>query len=139
VVEHDVVGALDHPFLVLVQQERADESGNGHFVWENADDVAAPLDLVTGAGLKAGGTLLVQGIEGVVLFDLQFAARLGEGVIMFSSFDKKLARAQASGASVLINYRGNVNRLIVGLPIGVRGPIPKLAPLTFLGAEPQRR
>jgi hypothetical protein len=37
--------ALDGPFIVLFEQDGADEAGDGGFVGEDADDVGAPLDL----------------------------------------------------------------------------------------------
>jgi len=61
--------------------------------------------LVTEGAVKAGDTVLVQGTGGVSLFALQFAKALGARVIVTSSSDAKLARAQAMGADALINYR----------------------------------
>jgi len=40
-----VAGALDGPFVVLLEQDRADQPGNGGLVGEDADDLGAPLDL----------------------------------------------------------------------------------------------
>ena len=40
-----VAGSLDGPFVVLLQQQRADQADDGRFVWKDTDDVAAPLDL----------------------------------------------------------------------------------------------
>ena len=39
------VAALQLPLVVLFEQQRADESGDGRFVREDAHDVGAPLDL----------------------------------------------------------------------------------------------
>jgi len=61
--------------------------------------------LVSEGGVKAGDTVLVQGTGGVSLFALQFATLLGARVIVTSSSDAKLERAQALGAHGLINYR----------------------------------
>ena len=38
-----VAGALDGPFIVLFQQQGADQAGDGGFVGEDADDLAASL------------------------------------------------------------------------------------------------
>jgi NADPH:quinone reductase-like Zn-dependent oxidoreductase len=53
----------------------------------------------------AGETVLVMGTGGVSIFALQFARMLGAKVIALSSSDEKLARMQAMGAEVGINYR----------------------------------
>lgn len=57
------------------------------------------------AGVKPGDTVLVQGTGGVALFALQFAKLAGARVIALSSSDEKLARAQALGADIGVNYR----------------------------------
>ncbi|EXS68266.1 transposase [Sphingobium sp. Ant17] len=36
---------MDGPFVVLFQKDSADETGDGFFVGEDADDISAPLDL----------------------------------------------------------------------------------------------
>jgi NADPH:quinone reductase-like Zn-dependent oxidoreductase len=56
-------------------------------------------------GVKPGDTVLVQGTGGVAIFALQFAKLAGVKVIVTSSSDDKLARAQTLGADVAINYR----------------------------------
>ena len=56
-------------------------------------------------GIKPGDSVLVQGTGGVALFALQFARLAGAHVIILSSSDEKLARAQALGAHTGINYR----------------------------------
>ena len=61
--------------------------------------------LVEQGGLRAGQTVLLQGTGGVSLFALQFAKLHGALVILTSSSDDKLARAEALGADHLINYR----------------------------------
>ena len=43
--QRHVAGALDGPFVVLLEQEGADEVEDGGFVRENPDDIAATLDL----------------------------------------------------------------------------------------------
>ena len=40
-----VAGALDRPFIVLFEQDGADEAGDCGLVWEDADDLGAALDL----------------------------------------------------------------------------------------------
>src|SRR5205085_2218552 len=62
--------------------------------------------LVSGGGVTAGETVLVQGTGGVSLFALQFARLLGARVIGTSSSDAKLERARALGLSDGVNYRG---------------------------------
>jgi NADPH:quinone reductase-like Zn-dependent oxidoreductase len=54
---------------------------------------------------KAGNTILVQGTGGVSLFALQFAVAGGARVIVTSSSDDKLQRAQAMGAWKGLNYK----------------------------------
>lgn len=63
--------------------------------------------VVTLGAVKAGDTVLVQGTGGVALFALQFAKLMGASVIVTSSRDEKLERAQALGADHGINYRQN--------------------------------
>jgi NADPH:quinone reductase-like Zn-dependent oxidoreductase len=60
-------------------------------------------------GIRPGDTVLVQGTGGVALFALQFAKLIGARVILISSSDDKLARAQHLGADYLINYRAEPN------------------------------
>ena len=55
--------------------------------------------------LVAGEWLLVQGTGGVSLAALQWAKAVGANVVVTSSSDAKLKRAQALGADVTINYR----------------------------------
>lgn len=57
------------------------------------------------AHIRAGDTVLVLGTGGVSLFALQFARLAGARVLITSSSDDKLARAQALGADGRINYR----------------------------------
>lgn len=59
--------------------------------------------LVEKGGLCAGQSVLVQGTGGVALFGLQIAKAMGAQVIITSSSDEKLQRAQALGADMLIN------------------------------------
>ena len=61
--------------------------------------------LVSQGELRQGDTVLVQGTGGVSLFALLFAKLKGAEVIITSSSDEKLARAQALGADHLVNYR----------------------------------
>lgn len=55
--------------------------------------------------LAAGQTVLLLGTGGVSIFALQLAKAHGARVIITSSSDEKLARAQDMGADVLINYK----------------------------------
>lgn len=70
--------------------------------------VTAWSTLIEGA-VKAGATVLVQGTGGVALFALQFAKLFGATVVILSSSDEKLARAQRLGADIGINYRSTSN------------------------------
>jgi len=60
---------------------------------------------VRAAQLRPGAVVVLLGTGGVSLFALQFAKASGAEVIVTSSSDAKLARAQALGADHLINYR----------------------------------
>jgi hypothetical protein len=40
-----VAASLNRPFIVLFEQDGADEAGDGVFVGEDADDFGAPFDL----------------------------------------------------------------------------------------------
>ena len=55
--------------------------------------------------LRAGETVLVLGTGGVSIFALQFAVAAGARVIATSSNDEKLERAEALGATGLVNYK----------------------------------
>jgi NADPH:quinone reductase-like Zn-dependent oxidoreductase len=57
------------------------------------------------ANLQAGETILLHGTGGVSIFALQFAKALGATVIITSSSDDKLKRAEQLGADFLINYK----------------------------------
>jgi len=57
------------------------------------------------APIRPGDTVLVQGTGGVSIFALQLAKLAGAAVIVTSSSDDKLKRAQALGADHTINYR----------------------------------
>jgi len=54
--------------------------------------------------IRPGDTVLALGTGGVSIFALQFAQMSGARVIITSSSDEKLARAQALGAEAGINY-----------------------------------
>ncbi|MCJ7729834.1 MAG: zinc-binding dehydrogenase [Sedimentisphaerales bacterium] len=80
----------------------------------NFDEAAAlPLSYVTAwrmlmtkAGLKPGQTVLIHGIGGgVALAALQLAKMAGAVVIVTSSSDEKLGRAEQMGADHIINYK----------------------------------
>lgn len=57
------------------------------------------------AQAKPGDTVLLHGTGGVSIFALQFARAAGLEVIITSSSDDKLTKAEALGANHLINYR----------------------------------
>jgi NADPH:quinone reductase-like Zn-dependent oxidoreductase len=57
------------------------------------------------SNLQAGQTVLLHGTGGVSIFALQFAKAQGATVIITSSNDDKLKRAQQLGADFLINYK----------------------------------
>ncbi|PWT95875.1 MAG: NAD(P)-dependent alcohol dehydrogenase [Candidatus Melainabacteria bacterium] len=65
--------------------------------------------LIFSGGLRAGETVLTQGTGGVSIFALQFSKITGARVIVISSSDEKLARAEKLGANDLINYKKNPN------------------------------
>ena len=67
--------------------------------------VTAWSALVEQGNVRAGEVVLLQGTGGVSLFALQFAKLHGAELILTSSSDDKLARAEALGADHLINYR----------------------------------
>jgi NADPH:quinone reductase-like Zn-dependent oxidoreductase len=71
--------------------------------------VTAWSALVVDGQIRAGETVLVQGTGGVSLFALQFAKLAGARVIITSSSDAKLKRAQELGASAYINYKTTPN------------------------------
>ncbi len=66
--------------------------------------VTAWSALVDQGGLRAGETVLVQGTGGVSIFALQIAKAAGAQVMVISSCDDKLAKANALGADHLVNY-----------------------------------
>ena len=51
-----VAGALDGPLVVLFEQDRADEAGDGGLVGEDADDLGAALDLAVEALERVGAS-----------------------------------------------------------------------------------
>jgi NADPH:quinone reductase-like Zn-dependent oxidoreductase len=67
--------------------------------------VTAWQALVTHGHISANQTVLILGTGGVSMFALQFAKMHGARVIVTSSSEEKLARAQSLGADELINYR----------------------------------
>lgn len=91
-----------------------DEDGLVHVPSHLTDEEAATLPcagvtawnaLMVSGRVKAGETVLLQGTGGVSLFALQFAKLHRARVILTSSSDEKLARAQKMGADELINYK----------------------------------
>lgn len=61
------------------------------------------------ASVKSGEIVLLHGTGGVSIFALQFAKAIGARVIITSSSDAKLQRAQELGADHLINYHTTPN------------------------------
>ena len=61
--------------------------------------------LVVNGGLKAGDTVLALGTGGVSIYALQIAKAMGARVVVTSSSDEKLERAQSLGADHVVNYR----------------------------------
>lgn len=61
--------------------------------------------LVVDGKLRAGETVLTQGTGGVSIAALQIAKGMGARVIVTSSSDQKLERAEKLGADFTINYR----------------------------------
>jgi NADPH:quinone reductase-like Zn-dependent oxidoreductase len=61
--------------------------------------------LVVSGKLKAGDSVLTLGTGGVSIFALQFAKIHGARVIVTSSSDQKLAKAEDLGADEIINYK----------------------------------
>ncbi|RUO80823.1 NAD(P)-dependent alcohol dehydrogenase [Idiomarina tyrosinivorans] len=61
--------------------------------------------LVVDGNLKAGDTVVALGTGGVSIAALQIAKAMGARVIITSSSDEKLARAQELGADATINYK----------------------------------
>jgi NADPH:quinone reductase-like Zn-dependent oxidoreductase len=61
--------------------------------------------MVVHAKLVAGQTVLLQGTGGVSIFGLQFARAMGIEVVITSSNDEKLARAESLGANFGVNYK----------------------------------
>ena len=43
--QRHIAGALNCPFVILLEQDRADETGDGLIIGEDADDIGAALDL----------------------------------------------------------------------------------------------
>jgi len=67
--------------------------------------VTAWHSLITKGNIQAGDSVLLLGTGGVSIFALQFAKLVGARVIITSSSDAKLDRAQALGADEIINYK----------------------------------
>ena len=49
-----VASTLDRPFVVLLEQDRPDQTDDGVLVGEDADDIGAPLDLAVEALDRVG-------------------------------------------------------------------------------------
>jgi hypothetical protein len=57
-VQRHVTCSLDRPFVVLFEQDGTDETPDGGFVGEDADDLGAPLDLAVQPFDRIGGVQL---------------------------------------------------------------------------------
>ena len=53
-----IAGALDGPLVVLLEEDGADEAGDGGLVGEDADDLGAALDLAVEPFERVGGVKL---------------------------------------------------------------------------------
>lgn len=104
-------GAIDG---VLAEYVLFDEQGvvkiPEHLSYEEAATlpcaaVTAWNALIVEGQLKAGETVLLLGTGGVSLFALQFAKIAGARVILTSSSDEKLERAQLLGVDAGVNYK----------------------------------
>lgn len=104
-------GAIDG---VLAESVVFDEQGVVKVPEHLSDEQAATLPcaavtawnaLIVEGQLKAGDTVLLQGTGGVSIFGLQFAKITGSQVILISSSDEKLEKAQQLGADIGINYK----------------------------------
>jgi hypothetical protein len=62
-----VTGALDGPLVVLLEQDRPDEAGDGGLVGEDADDLGAALDLAIEALERVGRVELCPVLGGKVM------------------------------------------------------------------------
>jgi NADPH:quinone reductase-like Zn-dependent oxidoreductase len=96
-----------------------------HLSWQQA--AALPIAATTAwnalaaADIGPGSMVVLLGTGGVSIHALQLAKARGAGIIIASSADEKLARAQALGADHLINYRANPawNQKVMELTDGV--------------------
>jgi hypothetical protein len=52
----DVAGTLDRPFIVLFEQDGADEAGDGGFIGEDANNLGTALDLAVEPFERVGTT-----------------------------------------------------------------------------------
>ena len=98
---------------VLAEYTLFDEASLVHVPAHLTDEEAATLpcagvtawNAVCLGDIKPGDSLVVLGTGGVSIFALQFARFLGARVIVTSSSDQKLARAEGLGADAVINYK----------------------------------
>ncbi len=104
-------GAIDG---VLAEQVVFSENGLVHFPDHLSFEEASTLpcaaltawqSLMVRGELTEGESVLLLGTGGVSIFGLQFAKNVGARVLLTSSSDEKLAKAQALGAGETVNYR----------------------------------
>ena len=99
---------------VLAEYTLFDESSVVHVPAHLTDEEAATLPcagvtawsaLIPFGDFSPGESIVVLGTGGVSIFALQFARFCGARVIVTSSSDQKLARANELGAAAVINYK----------------------------------
>jgi NADPH:quinone reductase-like Zn-dependent oxidoreductase len=99
---------------VLVEEAKFREEGLVHLPVGYSFEEGATLpcaavtawqSLITRGQLVPGETVLLLGTGGVSIFALQIAKAAGARVIITSSSDEKLERAQKLGADAVINYK----------------------------------
>ncbi|SUZ73703.1 uncharacterized protein METZ01_LOCUS26557 [marine metagenome] len=106
----DAAGVLTE-YAVLPESALVKMPGNLNF----AEASTLPCAAVTAwaclqtADIQKGDTVVLMGTGGVSIFGLQFAKALGANVIITSSSDEKLKRAEILGADGLINYKENTD------------------------------
>lgn len=101
---------------MLAEEVLLEQDGAVHAPAELSDEEVATLPcaavtawsaLISQGDLRPGDTLVVQGTGGVALFALAFGKMAGARVMITSSSDDKLARAEAMGADHLHNYKAD--------------------------------
>lgn len=95
--QRHVAGTLDGPFVVLLQEDGADEARDGGLVREDADDLGTALDLADES---------LDGVCGVDLGPvLPGEAPVGQDFGLFLSLSRKAARLGSLGRSWSVTLR----------------------------------